>query len=754
MRKNIFIKSLLFSLTLIIVLSCVSCKKCNKECKEHLDSNSDGICDNCSDTIKCIEHIDSNLDGVCDKCSEAVEINCIEHKDLNADSLCDICGKKIETIIKPEPPVQDVKVAIVGSSEIKSGHSIKLTANVTGADDTSVKWEIKQGNEFVTISNDGTLTAKEVSGDKVIEVIAKSNANSDCFASKLITLVSKPLLTDQMLDELNDNRMSFEGYINISLYTIGIFEKLDSTYTTTVKTAMDGTNWYAEYLNGDTGLSQGIYYKKHNNLACQVGVNFMNEEEYFPLLDDYNKEISWKDGGLYNVFPELNASDFTFDEESWRYVYTGSDLSVIDRMISAANPYDFVPTNLALIIEDGTIYGIYSLSDADYTISSGFKAIQELYVAINYGETVDVPTINKYSHEEIHDDLQVAIDNMHNLNNYTLNYHETSASVYTSSIVETGFIEQVTEANCYFRPYDVKYDGYGKPYNTYKDESTYGYKKINDGLYNTYYKDEKGKFYATRAYEKDFINAKPSFAFAPEIFREYYIDKEDGSVTYYVDDLMCGVATTFYYGVGNDIALYGIFASRGYTSTTESFTPYVVVKDGYIVEACFYYNIGYMYGVIEIKYSDFNTTELDSEINYDFEVRQVPTSWSELKIEVVQDDEEDYTVEAVDYFKQLFNDENIIESLPFFGLPLGDTYGFGLTTKYLPAGTSIYLDAVVLYYDVPLDINYTIESSLKAVEEYLLSLGFEKDVKNNYFTKGNIHIAPTDVNLDFMIYVW
>ena len=36
------------------------------------------------------------------------------------------------------------------------------------------------------------------------------------------------------------------------------------------------------------------------------------------------------------------------------------------------------------------------------------------------------------------------------------------------------------------------------------------------------------------------------------------------------------VASTFYYGVGSDINLYGIYASTGYISNTESFTPYWV----------------------------------------------------------------------------------------------------------------------------------------------------------------------------------
>lgn len=91
--------------------------------------------------------------------------------------------------------------------------------------------------------------------------------------------------------------------------------------------------------------------------------------------------------------------------------------------------------------------------------------------------------------------------------------------------------------------------------------------------------------------------------------------------------------------------------------------------------------------------------------------------------------------------------------MPFFGNALGDTYGFGLTTIYIPKGQDKVKNAIVFYYDVPLDINYTIDSSLKEVENYLLSLGFVRDSNGN-FKKGNINIAPTDYSLDLLIYVW
>ena len=82
-----------------------------------------------------------------------------------------------------------------------------------------------------------------------------------------------------------------------------------------------------------------------------------------------------------------------------------------------------------------------------------------------------------------------------------------------------------------------------------------------------------------------------------------------------------------------------------------------------------------------------------------------------------------------------------------------DTFGFGLTTIHTPGGKTAAYNSIVFYYDVPLDVDYTINEPLRKVEAYLTELGF---VKNKYgeFNKGNIWVAPTDSSLDLVIYIW
>ena len=761
-------KILVILLAFLGLMSIASCKSCNEkdtlETPKNLTISQTGLItwDKVNNATGYVVYINEN--------PYSVSTNQYQVNDLTKDftyrvyavgeNYLDSASTETQTykaVVKPPIQNEDITIGISGPSEVKVGQSIKLVATVDGTTNKEVIWSIKNNLNYATIQSDGTLVAEELTGDQIIEVVATSQADSGIFATKVITIVARPALTQEMLNKLNENRISFEGYLNISLYTLGLFEKLDSTNVINVKTSMDGTNWYAQYENGNTGTIMDLYYKNNNDKACQVGVSLMNEEEFFPMLNDDGSEVSFEDAGLYNSLKDLSVSDFTFNDDTWRYEYTGSDTTLASKVVASANPYDFVPTGFALIIEESEIMGIYSKSEPDYTLSQGFKAIQELVVTLNLGDSVEVPTISKYSHDEIHDELQVAIDNMMALTSYRLDFKEITATYMTPTPTESGFTEYITSTDSYFMPYEVSYDAQLNEIHTYLENGSYGFKKISDTLYNSYYQDTDGSYYATRAYEDNFKNARPSFGFAAEIFRSYYEDTEMGTTTYYVDDAMSSVASTFYFGVGNDINLYGLFATRGYTSETESFTPYVVVKDDYIIEACFYFYIGSIYGVVELKYDEFNTATIPSNANIEFETREVPTSWNQLTIEVTEDfnpsTAEDITVNALDYFKEYFVNDNIDNELPFFGNVLGDTYGFGLTTIYVPEGQTSAEQAVVLYYDVPLDMNYTIDSSLRAVENYLLSLGFVRDDNGNY-EKGNINIAPTDYSLDLLIYVW
>ncbi len=644
-----------------------------------------------------------------------------------------------------------VTVGIEGGSDVRSGKTLQLSAKVTGAVEKKVTWEITKGDEFATVDENGLVTANEVTGDKIITVTATSVADKTVSVSKQLTVTAKPKLTQDMLDKLQSDKISFEGYLTINLYNFGINNDFYRSYSSDVLTAMDGTNWYTAYQDATTGITSGLYYKNDNGVASRVSVSFMNDEEYTPMLDDNGNKVTWVNSGLYNNFKGLKVSDFPFNEDSWRYEYKGNDPTLVQRMIASANPYDFVPKNLALIVEDNEIAGIYSQAEDDYTVVQQYVARQELTVVVNAGDEVEVPTISKYQHDAKHDKLTEAIENMHALESYSLDFLNIAGSSMTSGYTLSGFEETVTEDICHFRPYD-----YGNAAGQDKRNYTgldYGYVKLSENLYNSY--DASSSAYtASRAFKEDFKTAKPSFAFAAEIFNRIYEDSTDGTATYYADVPMMAVASTFYFGLGNDIALYGLFAAEGQTTELSSFTPYVTVKDGYIVESGFYYYLGYLYGVVEITYGDFNQTQTPAAVKTALEVmpaREVPANWTDVTIQSTTASDTEVEVNALEFLQGFFEDAAIAEKLPFFGEALSDTYGFGLETYRISNGVNRH--TIVFYFDVPLDVDYTIESSIKKLEDLLIAEGYQKD-KNGVFTKGSIAIEIVDADLDYTVYVW
>lgn len=841
----------------IITILCVAVTLCSCDNKpKTLDTPTElAISDDGVITWEAVENATSYVVYI-DEFEFATETNSYTVADLSksfnyavkakADGYQDSEKSEVKTynyVPKPTPPKYDVTVGIDGTSEIRSGSSASYVAKVTGSDNKEVVWKIVKGSEYASVDENGTVTANEVDGDKTFVLRATSKADGVSKGEKVVGIVAKPVLTQAMLDVFKDaKKISFEGYMSIEVYSKGLTSELQKTFVSTIKTAMDDEkHWYAEYADPTTGITQGLYYTEHNGYACEVGLSLMNDQRYYPLTDDDGMQTTWEKAGLYNSLGGLSVSDFEFDEEEWRYVYKYKNTPAVTKMIASSNPYDFKTETFGLIIDAGEVIGIHSRSKADYDVVEGYVSYEELFVAINYSDTVDVPSVPTYAYEkDVHDDLKAAIENMRALESYTLDFNELTYYLTTASFNNVGFIETITDDTCYFVPYTSGTSTTGEAIKTQRPEDAYGYKKIRDNLYNSFSRGDSG-YSASRAFTGTFGNAKPSFMFAPEIFRSYVKDEEKGTTTYYVESIMCSVATTYYYGVGNDINLYGIYASTGYTSQG-AYYPYVTVKevDGkmYITEAGFYYYLGYMYGYITISYSNFDKANIQGALpegteSVEFAVREVPVSWNDKNISVQVSEEstsldDDKSIPAKAYFSEFFGatkteldtvtvtdgvarwtakenaafylvevyekvydkkgkekescigyvvdaetlnydtkfedesisrvrvyafDEDRSDTMPFLGEALGDTFGFALNGKRLRSGSNIMTNVIQFYYDVPLDIDYSIDTSLFKIKEYLVSKGFVAN-KNGEFIKDGVIVQPLDVDLDLIVYVW
>ena len=765
------------------------------------------------------------------KCTISVQA-VVQTKDGNVET------KKSEEI-EYEPYVEPfdpsvVRIAITADKTvIKSGatseekNSVTFKATVNNAEkgaDTSVKWTIVSGSESVESSsangNEFTVTAKSgVAGDRDIMVSATSVAYPKVSASKSVEVVSKPTLTQEMLDNVaSSDKIGFEGYVNIDVYTRvqGKKGKLYTSQVSTIKTSMSGESdanektkntWSAEYFNGSLGITQQIYCRKDSEgRACEIGVSFMNEEQLYPVKDDSGNVVTWEESGYYNNFVGLSVSDFYLDEETWRYTYDTekNGFDKVKKMIASANPYEFEPKNFELIIDGGEIIGISSVSEDSLSIVEGYISVQTLRAVFNVGDNVNITTIGKfktleeYKNDETEDGqvmyerlsiLNEAIKNMRSLKSYKTKFSkEEVTSLGVQLTTREGYDEVVSEDYRYFTRCTLTTVN-NQTVRNYQSTGMYGYKKI-DGrtdIYNSFVDarektDESLAFRAARAFTGDFEESKPSFAFSPEIFTSTAYTNQSGYDEYYfyADGTMTQVATTWYQSLGSDDQLYGIFAKVAQNASGQTIPPFIIVKKGddgkwYIEYAAFYYDLGMMQGAIQIEFDEYNTAEIDSATLAAIdatETRELPAKWNDLQIvTTVKDEASGKNVDKYTAAGDFMFGGNGVEGyfgttlfpirdaeLPFFGDKecFGDTFAVGTATYFNATditGTNYVQNAMLLWYDVPLDIDYTITTSLEKAYKFLEGNGFVKGSDNAY-RKGNLCVRPVDNSLDLHVYIW
>lgn len=654
----------------------------------------------------------------------------------------------------------NIEVTVRGNTEVGSGQKASYEAIVRNATNTNVTWSITEGSEYAEIDPVGRLTAQEVTQRQTVTIRATSVEDGTVFGELHIDITPRPVLTQEMLDEVASyGKMGMITNIVIDIYSLGVHSILEDTQEIYAETGMDTDFWYAKYTNTLTYNDEYLFYENDNGYAAQVGISYMNDKEYSRMKDDDGNDITWEAAGLYNNFngANLTVADFTFDTSIWKYVYSGADETLKTRVVASANPYNFDPTNIALMIDDtagnGVITGVYSVSKDDYGVSSGHRSVMKLTSYFDSYEGLEMPEITKFPTDEKHQPLIEALENMRSLESYKTVVREINVNLQMGNqYILEGYEETVTPDTLYYRDFAWDYDQQDNPVYDYSNY-VYGFKNTADGKYNRFeqhYEENvpvKGEFEAYRAYAGSVDDQKPSFEFAAEIFDKYYEDPKTGEITYYSSDIMCGVASMFYQGVGNDIALYGLFATEYIRSDADNFTPYVTVKDGYIVSAGFYYDLILMYGIFEIDYSDFNTAELPETV--EFTPREIPSDWSSA---FVYDEEiDDLQHPADQVLSELLGAE--YANLPFFGEALGDCFGFGMNYMYMPENSNRGYSAVSFYYDVPLDPDYTITTSMDALADLLEENGFEKTGYYEY-RLGNIGVKIADMDLDFMVYVW
>ena len=158
-------------LSILMVFTLVSCKKITLDAPKNLQVSEEGLV-SWSSVENAIEYVVT----INDTENHTVTTNIYQVEDITKAFTVYVVAKgdskkildslpsdkvQFNPTTKPDfpkPPKEEIKIGISSKSEVMSGQSIKLTANVTGTTDTSVTWEIKTGSEFASIDAEGNVS--------------------------------------------------------------------------------------------------------------------------------------------------------------------------------------------------------------------------------------------------------------------------------------------------------------------------------------------------------------------------------------------------------------------------------------------------------------------------------------------------------------------------------------------------------------------------------------------------------------------
>lgn len=139
-------------------------------CEEHIDANSDGLCDVCGADMaeptpepeEPCDHVDADSDGKCDDCGADMpttepEEPC-DHVDADSDGKCDVCGEDMtEPGTEPvEPGTPGLTFAVDDMKTYRNGFTVKVNEGVTNVEAKGVAVKATDGTNTVSASLEGT----------------------------------------------------------------------------------------------------------------------------------------------------------------------------------------------------------------------------------------------------------------------------------------------------------------------------------------------------------------------------------------------------------------------------------------------------------------------------------------------------------------------------------------------------------------------------------------------------------------------
>lgn len=562
--------------------------------------------------------------------------------------------------------------------------------------------------------------------------------------------------------------------------------------------------------NGVSGHAlEELFINKNNEVSAKMIKDYMS----IPAV--------WEEQHLWNHLGNLSIDKFSYNAETLRYEYNINVNNIDDLYLMTYLSFCLTPMledtlhYFAFGIEDGKITKIYARTEilyygsetADEATAMSYTEV-ELNVQ-NVGTTV-VPNPEAFEAPEHVDLLQLAIQKMQAATNYTYRATDTTTSApsgdsgdyeisvnattgatsklaprtsllggvssnkvanNTSATGTVGEFGQVTE-NAILIANTGKYS-YGMDDKLYHTEY-YGFKQNNDNTYEEFeYQTRKdpvsgeysGSLTGTRKINGTISELLPKFDFSANLF-EFTGTKGTGSNTTYIFVLREGAITR---DIAMEVSIHSY--AEDAASSTDALLTIVVDGNGNLVSTKYPYNLtGVYYGIIETKYSNVGTTELEEDTFDDYVPRVWRTTWEEYTCKYYSPEHTSFTSRdenAAVVLNAVFGEHAIDLPSPQIFVEVFDDMVFGPFFNYRENGTdaegnTIYKDNVSInVQSSEYDENARITNYEELMNELITALqevGYTLDQSNTdtsggesgygdryvVLTKGQIEIVITN----------
>ena len=562
--------------------------------------------------------------------------------------------------------------------------------------------------------------------------------------------------------------------------------------------------------NGVSGHAlEELFINKNNEVAAKMIKDYMS----IPAV--------WEEQHLWNHLGNLSIDKFSYNAETLRYEYNINVNNIDDLYLMTYLSFCLTPMledtlhYFAFVIEDGKITKIYARTEILYygsETADGATAMSYTEVELNVqnvGTTV-VPNPEAFEAPEHVELLQLAIQKMQAATNYTYRATDTTTSApsgdsgdyeisvnattgataklaprtsllggvssnkvanNTSATGTVGEFGQVTE-NAILIAKTGKYS-YGMDDKLYHTEY-YGFKQNDDNTYDEFeYQTRKdpvsgetsGSLTGTRKISGTISELLPKFEFSANLF-EFVGTKGTGSNTTYIFVLREGAITR---DIAMEVSMHSY--AEDAASSTDALVTIVVDANGNLVSTKYPYNLtGVYYGVIETKYSNVGTTELEEDTFDDYVPRVWRTSWDQYICKYYSPEHTSFTSReenAAVVLNAVFKEHAVDLPSPQIFLEIFDDMVFGPFFNYRENGTdaegnTIYKDNVSInVQSSEYDENSRITNYEELMNELITALqevGYTLDQSNTdtsggqsgygdryvVLTKGQIEIVITN----------